>query len=78
MGKDKANQDNANTPRGKVIELLNCNYCHRAVTKKAVRNMGFFEIVLCNACYERYVLAMRPEVPRWPRQPSPSDNKKKP
>ncbi|HEY3316065.1 MAG TPA: hypothetical protein VGL40_12420 [Bacillota bacterium] len=50
---DKAN-------KGKVIQLLYCNYCKRPVNRKAVRDMGFFQLTLCDNCYCRHIRALRP------------------
>lgn len=41
--------------KGKVIQLLYCDFCRRPITKKQVRNLGLFEMPLCTSCYEKCI-----------------------
>jgi len=40
---------------GRVIKLLYCDLCKRPVSRKGLRNLGIFQIPLCQKCYQKCV-----------------------
>ncbi len=51
---------NKTSEKSKVIQLQYCNYCKRPVNRRAVRDMGFFQLTLCDDCYYRHIKALQP------------------